>query len=187
MSENEDRAWGQYADSVPDERALAVFSGAQPYTTREVAAAMNATEHTARAALEALHARGAVGRKEVRGEPATLTVWYQSRTSLDAGSTAPDEEAVDERVEEHLADVEFPGTSQMMRDWRRDAVRAAFEHLREHDDVENEEFLGTVFSRHQAGFDDADAWWDMVRPRLRRLPGVVPPAWGAETWRYEGP
>lgn len=187
MSENEDRVWGQYADSVPEDRALSVFSGVQPYTTREVAAAMNATEHTARAALEGLHERGRVGRKQVRDEPATLTVWYRARTSIGAEPDEADDVDVDARVDELLADEDVPGTSQMMRDWRRDAIRAAFEHLREHESVAIDEFLAVVFPAHQAGFDDVEAWWEMVRPRLKGLPGVVDPAWGDETWRYEGP
>src|SRR6056297_699846 len=125
MSENEERVWGQYAETVPDERALAVFTGAEPHTTREVAEAMNVTEHTARSALETLHGRGAIGRTEVRGAPATLTVWYRSRTGIGA---EPEDVAVDvdARVDELLADVDVPGTSQMMRDWRVDAIRAAF-------------------------------------------------------------
>lgn len=186
MSENEERAWGQYAETVPDERALSVFSGAEPYTTRSVAEAMNVTEHTARTALETLHERGEVGRKEVRGEPATLTVWYRTRTSLGEDPAAAESVDVDARVDELLAEVEVPGTSEMMRDWRVDAIRAAFEHLREEEAVSVDEFLEHVFPAHQAGFDDAEAWWEMVRPRLRRLPGVVNPAWGDDVWRYEG-
>jgi predicted ArsR family transcriptional regulator len=188
MSENEERAWGQYAETVPDERAIAVFSGAEPYTTREVAEAMNVTEHTARTALDALHERGEVGRKEVRGEPATLTVWYRARTGI--GETPEDADAVDvdvdALVDEMLEDVDVRGTSEMMRDWRVDAIRAAFDHLREEEAVSVGEFYETVFPAHQAGFDDPDPWWEMVRPRLRRLPGVVNPAWGDDTWRYEG-
>ena len=186
MSEHEERAWGQYAETVPDERALAVFSGAEPHTTREVAEAMNVTEHTARTALETLHERGDVGRKTVREEPAPLTVWYRSRTAI--GEEPEDVESVDvdARVDELLAEVEVPGTSEMMRDWRVDAIRAAFEHLREHEAVSVDEFFETVFPAHQAGFDDPEDWWELVRPRLRRLPGVVNPAWGGDVWRYEG-
>lgn len=186
MSENEGRAWGQYAETVPEDRALSVFSGVEPYTTREVAEAMNVTEHTARTALETLFARGEVGRKEVRGEPATLTVWYRARTGIGEEPAEVESVDVDARVDELLAEVDVPGTSEMMRDWRIDAIRAAFDHLRDVEAVSVDEFLEVVFPAHQAGFDDPDPWWEMVRPRLRRLPGVVNPAWGEDTWRYEG-
>lgn len=186
MSENEERTWGQYAESVPEDRALSVFSGPEPYTTREVAAAMNATEHTARTALEALRERGEVDRKPVRGEPATLTVWYRVRTRMDETVEETESVDVDAEVDEILAEAEVPGTSEMMRDWRKDAIRAAFDHLREREEVLDGEFRETVFPAHEAGFDDPDAWWEMVRPRLKQLPGVVDPAWGGETWRYEG-
>lgn len=186
MSENEDRAWGQYAERLPTERALEVFSGIQPYTTREVAAAMNATEHTARTALEELYERGQVGRKEVRGEPATLTVWYRTRTSIADGDAEPESVDVDAIIADKLAEESVPGTSEMMRDWRRDAIRAAFDYLRDAGEVDTDEFLESVYPAHAAGYDDAETWWDVVRPRLMRLPGVVDPAWGEETWRYEG-
>lgn len=186
MSENEERTWGQYADALPEDHALSVFSGAEPYTTREVAAAMNVTEHTAGAALEALYERGEVGKKEARGDPATLTVWYRVRTGIGEEPGGEDALDVDARVEELLSEVEVPGTSEMMRDWRIDAIRAAFDHLREHEAVSVDELQAEIFPAHQAGFDDPDAWWELVRPRLRRLPGIVNPAWGDDTWRYEG-
>lgn len=185
MSEHEERTWGQYAETVPEERALSVFSGAEPYTTRAVAEAMNVTEHTARTALEALHQRGEVGRKEVRSDPATLTVWYRARTGI--GEEPEDVDVdVDARVNELLAEVDVPGTSEMMRDWRVDAIRAAFDHLRSEEAASVDELFEVVFPAHQAGFDDPENWWEMVRPRLRRLPGVVNPAWGDDVWRYEG-
>jgi len=186
MSENEERTWGQYAESVPEDRALSVFSGPEPYTTREVAAAMNATEHTARTALEALRERGEVDSKEVRGEPATLTVWYRVRTRMDDPVEENEAVDVDATVDEIIEEEGVPGTSEMMRDWRRDAIRAAFDYLREREEVLIEEFRTEVYPAHEAGFDDEEAWWDMVAPRLRQLPGVVNPAWGGETWRYEG-
>jgi len=185
MSE-EDRAWGQYAEAVPEERALAVLSGTEPYTTREVAAAMNATEHTARAALESLEDRGAVGRKQLRAETAPLTVWYRTRPGVGNEPEEGETPDVIEHVEAMLEEMTVPGTSEMMRDWRRDAIRAAFEHLREAGEVPVPEFREAVYPAHRAGCEDFETWWDLVRPRLRRFPGVVNPAWGEDTWRYEG-
>lgn len=188
MSGENQRSWGQFVEEVADERALEAFEGAEPYTTAEIAESMNATEHTARSKLEELAEEGVLERKVLRGEAAPLTVWYlprEAHAGADPRNTAAGVEDPEERADELIEGFDVPGTSEMMRDWRRDAVRAAYEHLREHGTVEAGEFREEVYPGHAAGYDEPQPWWAMVRERLKELPGVSAPAWGGETWEYE--
>jgi hypothetical protein len=184
VSDNGDRSWGQFVEEVPDEEILDEFEGAQPCTAAQVADAIAATEFEAQSKLDALCRAGELRRKRVREEP-PLTVWYRPRAAF-VGEEAGDDRPVDERVDALLADMEMPGTSTMMRDWRRDAVRAAFDRLREDGEIEEGEFKQEVYPSHAAGYDDPEAWWEMIADRLGDLPGVVDPHWGGETWRYDG-
>jgi len=183
MSDNDDRSWGQFVEEVPDEELLTEFDGAEPRTAAEIADAIATTEYEARSKLDALCRTGELRRKQVRDEP-PLTVWFRPRAAF-AGAES-DDRPIDERVDELLKDMEMPGISQMMCDWRRDAVRAAFDRLREDGELEEAEFKRDVYPSHAAGYDDPDSWWETVSDRLGDLPGVVDPRWGGETWRYDG-
>ncbi|WP_256393962.1 FaeA/PapI family transcriptional regulator [Natronoarchaeum rubrum] len=183
MSDNDDRSWGQFVEEVPDEELLTEFDGAEPRTAAEIADAIATTEYEARSKLDALCRAGELRRKQVRDEP-PLTVWFRPRATF-AGAES-DDRPIDERVDELLKDMEMPGISQMMCDWRRDAVRAAFDRLREEEELEEAEFKRDVYPSHAAGYDDPDSWWETVSDRLGDLPGVVDPRWGGETWRYDG-
>ncbi len=183
MSDNDDRSWGQFVEEVPDEELLTEFDGAEPRTAAEIADAIATTEYEARSKLDALCRAGELRRKRVREEP-PLTVWFRPRAVFvdEDGDGRP----VDERVDELLKDMEMPGISGMMRDWRRDAVRAAFDRLREEGELEAADFKRDVYPSHAAGYDDPESWWETVSERLGDLPGVVDPHWGGETWRYDG-
>jgi len=183
MSDNDDRSWGQFVEEVPDADLLGEFEGAEPHTTAEIADAIATTEYEARSKLDALCRAGELRRKRVREEP-PLTVWFRPRAAFVGDDR--DERPVDERVDELLKDMEMPGTSSMMRDWRRDAVRAAFDRLREEGELEESAFKRDVYPSHAAGYDDPGPWWETVSERLGDLPGVVDPHWGGETWRYDG-
>jgi hypothetical protein len=188
MSGERTRGWGEFVEDIADERALETFSGAEPLTTAEIAAEMNTTEHTARGKLEALASKGALESKVLRQETAPLTVWYLPREAhaheIQLESEVDDPE---ERAEELIESFDVPGASEMMHSWRRDAIRAAYEHLQEAEQVRATEFCEEVYPRHSASYDDTQAWWAMVRDRLKQLPGVVGPTWGGETWCYDDP
>jgi len=188
MSGKRTRSWGEFVEDIADERALETFSGTEPLTTAEIAAEMNTTEHTARGKLEALASKGALESKVLREETAPLTVWYLPREAHVEGASA-DEEIEDpaERADELIESFDVPGTSEMMHNWRRDAIRAAYEYLREHEQVPAAEFREEVYPSHSASYDEPQAWWAMVRDQLKQLPGVVGPTWGGETWSYEDP
>lgn len=188
MSGERTRSWGEFVEDIADERALQTFSGAEPLTTAEIAAEMNTTEHTARGKLEALASKGALESKVLREETAPLTVWYLPREAhAHETQTESEFEAPAQRADELISSFDVPGASEMMRSWRRDAIRAAYEHLRDNEQVRATEFVEEVYPRHAASYDDEEAWWAMVRDRLKQLPGVVGPTWGGETWCYDGP
>lgn len=67
------------------------------------------------------------------------------------------------------------------------AVRSAFAFLRFWGTAFPGEVVDAVYSEHDAGFDDAGAWWhDCVRDGLAALPSAHPPIEGDGQWRYDG-
>ena len=177
MSDEGGRQWG-YVQGVSEDRLLAAFDGGRPLTAAEVADAAGVSAQTARAELAGLRDAGRVRRKPV-GDG--LTVWFRPVTAF-----GPDDDPVERSPGDAVAELDVPGTSDMMRDWRRTAVRAAYDFLAESAPVEESSFADEVFPAHSAGYDDAETWWGMVRSRLRTLPGVDAPTWRSETtWRFE--
>jgi len=176
----------------PDVRArvLAAFVDAEPLSPRDVAVAADLPVPAARDVLSALVDAGELHRTEVRGvdirqrkaaEDAEvdlerpIELFQRPAEALRDGTgvdTDPGGDSPDP-VDRRLGRMDVPGASGMMRDWRRDAVRAAHEHLREEGPAEPAELRDVVYPAHEAGFDDAREWWAFVRPRLARLPGVT--------------
>lgn len=188
MSGKRTRSWGEFVEDIADERALETFSGAEPLTTAEIAEEMNTTEHTARGKLEALASKGALESKILRQQTAPLTVWYLPREAhAHDAHTDSEIENPQARADELIDSFDVPGASDMMQSWRRDAIQAAYDYLREHEKVRSGEFSENVYPSHSASYDGFEAWWTMVRGRLRQLPGVVGPTWGGETWCYQDP
>lgn len=65
----------------------------------------------------------------------------------------------------------------------KDAIRAAFSHLRQHGAATESELKRTVYPQQSGGYDSPGAWWTTcVRPAFERLPGV---SLSGETWRYD--
>lgn len=181
---------------VGPETVLAAFVDAAPRTAAEVATAVDAPDDAVADALAALEERGDLRRREVPAGDATedgvaggdadgsdqaVALWYLPAETLRERVPEGVAEA-DDDIDRALAEMAVPGASRMMRDWRRDAVRAVVEHLREDGPATAAEIRATVYPPHSAGYDDTDAWWDCVRPRLLSVPGVDRED-GA--WRYE--
>ncbi|SNZ16018.1 hypothetical protein SAMN06269185_2675 [Natronoarchaeum philippinense] len=177
---------GESGPPSADETAvLAAFVDAAPMTVGEVATTTGLDADAARNALAALVERGALHRKTVSGvdvgerdrpmdderEEYDVELWYLPADRLADGDvvvTLDDDRAVEDALDE----LDFPGASELMRDWRRDAVRAAFEYLRERGPADADALAEAVYPAHSAGYADADAWLDCVAPRLAELPGV---------------
>ncbi len=177
MSGDDESAWG-YVEGVSDERILGVFRDADPLSTGEIASAAKVSDQTAAAKLTELAGKQQVRRKTVDED---RSVWFRPVSAF-----GPSDERTERSLSSAIDDLEVPGTSRMMRDWRRDAVRAAFDYLAANGPVKEPSFREDVYPAQSAGYDDPEPWWAMVRPRLKTLPGVDAPTWRSETtWRFE--
>lgn len=192
MDGGRERRWGEYVTSIPAERIMAVFPDAGPRTTEEVAAAAGVTEHTAGNRLEDLVEEGRIGRRSLEVDGATITLWWLTAEEHVERASSPEPAGGDgagadhDAVEAALADLELPGASDLMREWRRDAVRAAYHALVERGPMADEEVVDAVYPSHQAGYSDRDRWWEMIALRLRALPGVWAPHWPGQLWSVGG-
>ncbi|WP_135821894.1 hypothetical protein [Halostella litorea] len=162
------------------------FVDAAPRTVAEVAVAADAPRDAVADALADLEAAGELRRREVAatgddGAARTAVVWHLPASTLRERTPEGTVEAGD-AVDRAVARMAFPGASRMMRDWRRDAVRAVVAFLREDGPATADGIVGAVYPPHSAGYDDRDAWWDCVRPRLLAVPGV---AHDDGEWRYD--
>ncbi|WP_323191177.1 hypothetical protein [Halostella sp. PRR32] len=165
---------------VTPESVRDAFVDAAPRTAADVATAVGAPRDAVTDALTSLEAAGDLRRKEL-GDDDPTTLWYLPAATLRDRETEGIAEA-DDDIDRALARMTVPGASRMMRDWRRDAVRAVVEHLREGGPAVSDEITENVYPSHSAGYDDPESWWGCVRPRLLSVPGVVHED-GA--WRYE--
>jgi len=164
-------------ETVAPDRVLAVVADGEPRTATEIAAAVDASAVALSDTLEHLRERDALASKTV-GEEA-IRIWYPPAGS-DPSPPADDPQELGDVV----AEMAVPGTSEMMRQWRRDAIREAAEYLRERRRATAAEIRDDVFETHPAGYDDAYVWWETVRPRLAECPGVEAPAEEGGGWRY---
>jgi hypothetical protein len=204
MSENgSDHTGGGDRGGSP---VLAAFDDPEPLTAAEVATATGMDREDVESALERQVAAGRLGTKTV-GDGITLwyptpgggngtaktddgsgsareEAWDRDEVTVHGGGTSEDAGEFDEaRIEAAVAEMEMPGTSEMMRDWRRAAVRGAFDHVRTEGPVESDAIKDTVYPAHSAGYTDADAWWACVSPRLNELPGIER---DGERWEFVG-
>lgn len=172
-------------------RVRGAFIDAEPLTLPEVAVAADVPEPAAEEALEALVEAGDLRHAQVRGVDirerkraedhddvdleAPIDCYHRPAEDLLEGVGTRDGRDVSadaDRIDRRLARMDVDGASEMMRDWRRGAVRAAHEYLEAEGPCEPAAITEVVYPAHEAGIDDAEAWWEFVRPRLARLPGV---------------
>lgn len=183
MAEQRDRVDEEPAD--PD-LLRAAFVDAAPRTVEDVAAATGVSLAAARSGLEALADSGTIERRSVSGvdisarkaaeaadiDVETPIVLYHL-SAAEASSGTVDQSGADDEIGRRLDRMTIPGASDLMRSWRRDAVRAAHDYLVTAGGEPPEEIRAEVYPGHEAGFDDPGSWWVFVRPRLYRLPGIV--------------
>lgn len=178
------------ADAGLRSQVLAAFVDGEPLTVEDVAIATCVPEPAVEDALAELVEDGELHRTTVRGvdirqrkeaERADVDLerpvelYHRDEEDLRDGIGTEDGHRIDaeDRRDRQLARQDVEGASDMMRDWRRDAVRGAHDYLREEGPCDDEEIREAVYPAHEAGFSDEDAWWECVRPRLARLPGVA--------------
>lgn len=100
----------------------------------------------------------------------------------------PGEETTGRPYEPPTDDLEAfdpPGTPEQ-KEQRREALRVAYEHLRDRGRVDRSELVDEVFPTAPGAYEEpSDGWWDeVVRPGFELLPGVEP-ADGDEVWQFD--
>ena len=175
MSERDEGDAGAVLADGPTAAALAAVPGNDPVSASEVAAELDVPRSVARDALLTLSGNDDLEHRQVRGRAGIVDVWYRPQPNASA--------SLDDRVDDALADLAVPGASELMQDWRRDAVRESFEYLRDAGRADASAVVDAVYPTHEAGYDSEDAWWGMVAPRLARLPGVEDGDDG-DLWRF---
>lgn len=116
----------------------------------------------------------------------------------DRTDTEAKEEVYEDLLRDRISDVEFPSTKD--RAECIEAVRAAYELLRERGTATKKDFVREVMTEHTLGYDvDAalekldspdryrGAWWRrVIKPALKSLPDVESPPKGGSDWTYTG-
>jgi len=135
-------------DAPPRAVVLATFDSLGPRTAEGVAEEIDVgRDHTA-ATLSALVEAGELEAAELVDGDDALTAYYLSPDVHPGGSIDP-ETARRAAVERTIAELDVPGVSEMMQDWRRDALERAWEFLAEEGFVETSpgEHGGTLYRR----------------------------------------
>lgn len=78
-----------------------------------------------------------------------------------------------------------PGTPEQ-KDQRREALRTAYEYLRDRGRVSRSEFVESVFPDAPGAYEEpTDGWWtEVIQPGLDHLPGPEPDD-GDDAWRFD--
>lgn len=103
--------------------------------------------------------------------------------------------SIEERMADQLADMDVPGRAARTEKARREAVRHAWNLLRDEGTATSRYLANSTFG---AFWDDEDLgystssrypgyglWDNCVRDLLAELPGVVPPGERGERWRFD--
>ncbi|WP_435348051.1 hypothetical protein [Haloarchaeobius sp. HRN-SO-5] len=170
---------------VADAVVLATFDSLAPRTATEVAEQTDVGREVAATVLDDLVDAGELDSKDLVDESDALRAYYLP--AAHAGDGHGPEAAREAAVQEAIAEMDVPGVSEMMQDWRRDALERAWEYLAENGTVSDREFKREVFPPHKAGYDTVEGWWSFVEPRLAQLPGVAGPGEAGTTWEYVAP
>lgn len=173
-------------DALPRAVVLATFDSLVPRTAEWIAEELDVDREGAAATLSELVDEGELAAAHLEDGDDALTAYYLSPEAHPGGSIDP-ETARLAAVQRTIAELDVPGVSGMMQDWRRDALEYAWEFLAEEGVASDREFKREVFPGHKAGYDAPEEWWAFVRPRLARLPGVDGPGEDGSTWEYDAP
>lgn len=189
----DDGAGSTASDSEPDRPAVverdavaSTFADAAPRTLAEIVEETGLERDAAERVLAELVDDGDLARKTIQTGATTVTVWYQpaSRHVERLASTSPAPPRAD-AVADAVESMDVPGVSEMMQDWRRDAILGAWEFVADQGAATDEAIVDAVYGAHSAGYEDRENWWDCVRPRLADLPGIEPPGDGdGDVWTY---
>jgi hypothetical protein len=173
-------------EALPRAVVLATFDSLAPRTAEGVAGELDVDRDQTAATLSALVDAGELEAAELVDGDEALTAYYLSPDVHPGGSLDP-ETARLAAVQRTIAELDVPGVSEMMQDWRRDALERAWEFLAEEGRASDRAFKREVYPGHKAGYDTPEEWWAFIQPRLARLPGAEGPSDDGSTWEYAGP
>lgn len=98
------------------------------------------------------------------------------------------------RMEDALAALEIPGRSETVEETRRDAIRWAWEYLRDAGEAKSRDIANATFEEFRdekinykpskSRFDGYGLWDNCVRDALKELPGVEGPGDRGDTWFF---
>jgi hypothetical protein len=170
------------------ETVLTVFERradqARPLTANDVIEELGCSRRTAHDKLNALVEDGRLATRKVG---ARSRVWWVPlpRDERQVGLTDPAELEREPAVEIGIATAELPASTETIQS-RRDALRAAYDYLREHPNTTKSQFLRDVFPEHPADYRTADEWWEAIEPELEDLPNVDIGDDRIHIWYYTG-
>ena len=151
---------------------LAVFEQrsdrAKPLTASDVMDAVNCSRRTAHNKLGELVETGAL---ETRKVGARSRVWWIPMPVATDSAEPVASTQRDPTVDTQIANAELPGSGEVLKA-RRQALRAAYDYIRDNPEASKMEVLTTVFPDNTAGCKTADEWWEMIEPELADLPSV---------------
>ena len=172
---------GTDADAIPLQVVLDVFEHrqdrARPVTATDVMDAIGCSRRTAHNKLNELVDRGFLKTRKVGSRS---RVWW-----VPIEEEPGDGRALDPTTRQKIQDVDLPGTGKTLES-RRDALRAAYEYLKNHPQARKSDFLQDVFPENQAEYETAEGWWNAIQPALAQLPGVDPPEERGHIWHFLG-
>lgn len=153
--------------------------GYEPWTTREVAEEIECTRRTALNKLTELEDRGEISGKPVGKNGRGGHVWWRSTVARSEPGPV-DMDTLVAKIEE----LELPGDEEKVRR-RREAVKRAYEYLREEKKARASEIAEAVHEVDDAGYGrPRTLWLKCLLPGLKAL-GLEAPDPG-QPWRFVG-
>lgn len=163
-------------------------------TTAEVAQSLPIGQRAVLNRLADLHEEGVVSRKNLDDQ---YSVWWIPSSSQ--VMLQPQIQAYEQKVEDYrqrsqpapseetvldlITEIDIPGLDETEEE-RREAIKVAYEFLRNRREAAKQDFVESVFTEYAAGYSSPRAWWEkLIRPALKQFPTVKSPPQGG-SWEY---
>gem|GEM_PF-866297 len=163
-------------------------------TTAEIAQHFPIGQRAVLNRLADLHGEGVVSRKNLDDQYSVWWIPSSSQVMLQPQIQAYEQKVEDYRqrsqpapsedtVQELIQEIDIPGSDES-EEKRREAIKAAYEFLRNRRDAAKQDFIENVFTEYAAGYSNARAWWEkLIRPALKQFPTAQSPSQGG-SWKY---
>jgi DNA-binding Lrp family transcriptional regulator len=163
-------------------------------TTAEIAQSLPIGQRAVLNRLSELHNQGIVNRKNLDDQYSVWWIPSSSQVMLQPQIQAYEQKVEDYRhrskpapsedtVRELITEIDIPGSDET-EEKRREAIKAAYEFLRNRREAAKQDFIENIFTEYGAGYSSARAWWEkLIRPALKQFPTVKSPPQGG-SWEY---